>query len=783
MTARPTGNATTTELTIPIEGMTCASCVNRIERFLSKTPGVETASVNLATETATVRYRPEVADHAALVGAIESAGYDVRPRAAAPTGTPAPTLAEALSADDRERDQGSRALLVRAVASIAVAAAIMALMFAPLTVVGLTELNRLVLLPATFIQVWAGGRFYRAAWRAARHATTNMDTLVAVGTSAAWGYSVVVTLWPGIVTSAGIEPVTYFDSATIIIGLVLLGRWLEARAKARTTGAIRGLIGLSPTSARLVRDGTDIEIALDDVQPGDLLRVKPGDKVPVDGMVVDGGSAVDASMLTGEPIPVTVGPGDEVIGATLNTTGTFVMRATRVGRDTALARIVELVRRAQGSKAPIERLADRIAEVFVPVVIVTAIVTFLVWFAAGPEPRLTYALAAFISVLVIACPCAMGLATPTAIMVGTGRGAEAGILIRGGEALETAHRVDTVVFDKTGTLTLGRPTVIDVVPAGGRSIPEILEVAGALETGSEHPLGAAIVARAREDGLGAGTVSDFRAIAGGGVEGAISDDSGPHAVVIGSRRLMDERGIDVAVLVEAANASAAAGRTVAYVAIDGVAAASISLGDPIKATAAEAVRSLMARGIEVWLLTGDGRATAEAVGRQLGIPGNRIEADVRPADKAAFVERLGANGHVVAMVGDGINDAPAIAGADLGVAIGTGADVAIEASDVTLIGGDPRAVGSAIALSKATMSVIRQNLVWAFGYNVVLIPVAMGVLYPAFGITLNPALAAGAMALSSVSVVLNSLRLRGFDARWPVHSGHAGPIPAGKRLG
>jgi Cu+-exporting ATPase len=756
--------------------MTCASCVNRIERFLRKTPGVETASVNLATETATVQYRPEVADRAALVGAIESAGYDVRRRAADPTGTPA-TLAEALATDDVERDHDARALLARAVASLAVAALIMVMMFAPQSAVGLTELNWLVLLPATFIQAWAGGGFYRAAWRAARHGTTNMDTLVAVGTTAAWGYSVVVTLWPGLVTSAGIEAVTYFDSATIIIGLVLLGRWLEARAKARTTGAIRGLIGLVPATARLVREGTDVEIALDDVQPGDMLRVKPGDRVPVDGLVTDGGSAVDTSMLTGEPVPVTVGAGDEVIGATLNTTGTFVMRATRVGRDTALARIVELVQRAQGSKAPIERLADRVAEVFVPIVIVTAVVTFLVWFVAGPEPRLTYALAAFISVLVIACPCAMGLATPTAIMVGTGRGAEAGILIRGGEALETAHRVDTVVFDKTGTLTVGRPTVVDVVPVAGRSIAEVLDAAGALEAGSEHPLGAAIVARARDDGLGDGPVAGFVAIAGGGVEGIVMGATGPRAVLVGSRHLMDERGIDLSALAETATAGASAGRTVVYVAIDGAAAGCIAIGDHVKPTAADAVRSLGERGIEVWLLTGDGRATAEAVGRTVGIPEERIEADVRPADKAAFVERLRARGRVVAMVGDGINDAPAIAGADLGVALGTGADVAIEASDVTLVGGDPRAVGSAIALSRATMSVIRQNLVWAFGYNVVLIPVAMGVLYPAFGIAMNPALAAGAMALSSVSVVLNSLRLRGFDARRLVHSGDA-PAPA-----
>jgi P-type Cu+ transporter len=765
-------DATATELTLPIEGMTCASCVNRIERFLRRTPGVETASVNLATETATIRYRSEVADRAALVGAIESAGYDVRAEPVALPGA-TPTLADAFSADDVLRAREAQALLVKALVSIAVAAAIMVAMFVPQTAIGLTDLNRLVLLPATFIQVWAGGRFYRAAWRAARHGTANMDTLVAVGTTAAWAYSVVVTLWPGVVESAGIEPVSYFDSATIVIGLVLLGRWLEARAKVRTTDAIRSLIGLSPATAHVIRDGVDAEVALDAVQPGDLLRVRPGDKVPVDGLVVEGRSAVDASMLTGEPIPLTVGPGDEVIGATLNTTGTFVMRATRVGRDTALARIVELVQRAQGSKAPIQRLADRIAEVFVPIVIATASVTFLVWFIAGPEPRLTYALTAFISVLVIACPCAMGLATPTAIMVGTGRGAEAGILIRGGAALETAGQVDAVVLDKTGTLTLGHPRVVEVVPVDGRSVGDILDVAGALETGSEHPLGAAIVARAHQDELGFGAISGFRAIAGGGVEGTLTDGPRRRAAVMGSRRLMDERGVDLGPLSDAAVAGESAGRTMAYLAIDGAAAGLISLGDPLKPTSAEAVRSLTEGGIEVWLVTGDGRTTAETVGRQVGIPDARIEADVRPADKAAFVERLQARGLVVAMVGDGINDAPAIALADLGVAIGTGADIAIEASDITLIGGDPRAVGAAIALSKATMSVVRQNLVWAFGYNVVLIPVAMGVLYPTFGIVLSPAIAAGAMALSSVSVVANSLRLRGFDARRPVHSGDA----------
>ena len=775
-------DATTAELTLPIEGMTCASCVNRIERFLVKTPGVETASVNLATETATIRYLPALADRDRLIGAIESAGYDVRTRPA-PTPGVAPTLADAFSADDLDRARESRALLIKAVASIVVAVLIMIAMFAPQSAVGLTDLNRLIILPATFIQFWAGGRFYRAAWRAARHGTTNMDTLVAVGTSAAWAYSVVVTLWPGVVESAGIEPVTYFDSATIIIGLVLFGRWLEQRAKSRTTGAIRGLIGLSPTTARIVRDGVDTEIALEAVQPGDLLRVRPGDKVPVDGVVIEGGSAVDASMLTGEPIPVAVGPGDEVIGATLNTTGTFVMRATRVGRDTALARIVELVQRAQGSKAPIQRLADRIAEVFVPIVILTAIATFLVWFVAGPEPRLTYALTAFISVLVIACPCAMGLATPTAIMVGTGRGAEAGILIRGGEALETAQRVGAVVFDKTGTLTQGRPSVVDVVAADGHTVAEVLDVAGALEKGSEHPLGAAIVARAHRDELGFGAVSDFDALAGGGVQGTVDGETGSHAVIVGSRRMLDERGIDVAGLDDAAAVAEVAGRTVAYVAIDGAAAGLVSLGDPIKPTAADAVRALTEQGLEVWLVTGDGRTTAEAVARQVGIREDRIEAEVRPADKAASIERLQSRGLVVAMVGDGINDAPGIAQADLGIAIGTGADVAIEASDITLVGGDPRSVAAAIALSKATMSVVRQNLGWAFGYNIVLIPVAMGILYPAFGIALSPALAAGAMALSSVSVVTNSLRLRGFDARRTVHSGHAAAVAAGDGVG
>jgi Cu+-exporting ATPase len=767
-----TEHLATTEISLPVEGMTCASCVNRIERFLRKTPGIESATVNLATEIATIRYLPDVADRGAIVGAIEAAGYDVRDRPdIGGSDAPRMSIADEISQDDVAREREARSLLVAASASIAVAIGIMILMFGPVSSLGMIELNRLALIPATVIQLWAGRRFYQPAWRAARHGTTNMDTLVAIGTTAAWGYSVVVTLWPEVVMDAGIEPVTYFDSSTIIIGLVLLGRWLEARAKVRTAGAIRHLIGLAPKTARLVIDGADDrEIALEMVAVGDRLRVRPGETIPVDGSVVEGGSSVDTSMLTGEPIPVEVRPGDEVIGASLNGTGSFVMRATRVGRDTALARIVDLVQRAQGSKAPIARLADRIAEIFIPAVLVAAGITFLVWWLAGPQPSVTFALTATIAVLVIACPCALGLATPTAIMVGTGRGAEAGIIIRGGEALETAHRVTAVVFDKTGTLTVGRPTVSRITPASGTSAREILDVAGSLERGSEHPLGAAILARAREDELGFAVVGDFAATAGGGVAGNVTlGDGSVHHALVGNRRLLGEHGVDTSLLDAEAVAAEAAGETLAFVALDGVAMGLIGLGDPVKPTATMAVRALTEAGVAVWLVSGDGRTTTEAVARSVGIDPTRVAAETLPGDKASIIERLQAGGSVVAMVGDGINDAPAIAQADLGVAIGTGADVAIEASDVTLVGGDPRAVAAAIELSRATMTVIRQNLFWAFAYNVVLIPVAMGLLYPAFGITLNPALAAGAMALSSVSVVANSLRLRGFDPRGSVH--------------
>jgi Cu+-exporting ATPase len=753
-----------TEVQLPIEGMTCASCVNRIERFLRKTPGVEEATVNLATEIATIRYLPDVAGRGELVGAIEAAGYEVRPQAAAGDEAAA-QLGDEADTEAAERAREQQTLLTQSLVSIAVAVGIMVVMFWPQTVVPMEDLNKLILWPATLIQFWAGARFYRAAWRAVRHGSANMDTLVVIGTTAAWAYSVVVTMWPGLVHQAGLRAETYFDSSAMIIGLILLGKWLEARAKGQTTGAIRRLVGLQARTARLVRNGDEVDVPLSEVQLGDLIRVRAGEKVPVDGVIVEGASAVDESMLTGEPIPVSKEPGDEVIGATLNTNGTFVFRATRVGRDTALAQIIEMVKRAQGSKAPIQRLADRISEAFVPMVLLIAAATFVIWFLLGPEPRITLALTAFISVVIIACPCAMGLATPTAIMVGTGKGAEAGILFRGGEALEAAHHVDAVIFDKTGTLTLGRPAVADVVTANGHVAADLLSIVAAVELGSEHPVGAAIAARAAEANAGSrpasASVEGFEALAGHGVTARVDG----RTVLAGNARLMADRGVDVSPLREAAATAAANGMTVVYAAIDGLAAGLISIADPVKAEAAAAVRQLEGMGVEIWLVTGDNRATAESVARQVGIPADRVMAEVLPGDKAAKVAELQAGGRRVAMIGDGINDAPALAQADIGIAIGTGADVAIEASDVTLVGGDPRGVASAVALSRRTMSIIRQNLFWAFAYNVLLIPVAAGVLYPFLGITLSPILAAGAMALSSVSVVTNSLRLRSFDAR------------------
>jgi Cu+-exporting ATPase len=734
--------------------MSCASCVNRIERFLRKTPGVAEANVNLATEVATITYLPEIAGLDELARAIEAAGYEVRQLPKSTSGGQA-SLVEEADAEAVERAREQRSLGLSAAVALAVAAVALGLMYAPSLPVTAEALAWVLIGPATFVQFWAGRRFYRAAWRAAIHRSTSMDTLVVVGTTAAWAFSVLVTFAPGIFRSAGIEPQTYFDSSTAIVGLVLIGRWLEARAKAQTVGAIKKLLGLQAQSARIVRSGAEIDVPLEEVRVGDLVRVRPGERLPVDGRVVEGASAVDESMLTGEPVPAGKGPGDEVIGGTMNGSGTFLFRATRVGRDTALAHIVELVRRAQGSKAPIQRMADRIGGIFVPVVLGVGVLTFGLWYVFGPDPRLTHALVAFITVVVISCPCAMGLATPTAIMVGTGKGAEAGILIRGGEALELAAGIDAVVFDKTGTLTRGRPSLGEVAAAPGFTTDEVLDIAASVERGSEHPLAAAILARADEAGVGRRTVEGFEAVAGRGVRGRVDG----RDAIVGTAVFLEAAGVDVAPLA----AVAETGSAVTYLAVDGRLAGALPTIDEIKPEAAGAVRELSNAGIEVWLVTGDGARVARTVAAAVGISPEHVMAEVLPAGKADAVAAIQARGLRVAMVGDGINDAPALARADVGIAIGTGADVAVEASDVTLVGGDPRAVATAIRLSRQTRRVIRQNLFWAFGYNVVLIPVAMGALFPVFGITLNPAVAAGAMALSSVSVVSNSLRLRRFS--------------------
>ena len=742
------------ELTLPVVGMTCASCVNRIERFLNRADGVAEASVNLATERAMVRFDPDVIDRAGIAATIEAAGYEVGREA---TGT----AAEAEAADEAARGSERRELLTGAVVSTVVGVVMMAIMFWPGgTPWPMMDVNRWLLVPATIVQFVYGRRFLVAALRGARHGEVNMNTLVAIGTMAAYGYSVFVTLLPDWVMGSGLGHETYFDSAAVIIGLILFGRWLEARAKGQAAGAVKALLKLRPATARVLRDGGEREVPVSDVVVGDLVRVRPGDRVPVDGAVIDGASAVDESMLTGESLPVEKRVGDRVIGATINASGSFVMRAERVGRDTALAQIVELVERAQGSKAPIQRLADRVTGWFVPAVIGIATLTFLAWLVLGPEPTLTYALASAIAVLIIACPCAMGLATPTAIMVGTGKGAENGILIRDGAALEDAQRITTVVLDKTGTITRGVPSVTVVRPAADMDEHELLRVAAAAERGSEHPLAEAIVRHADAAGVDRVEASAFEASAGLGVRAVVDGAT----VLAGTDAFLRAAGTDPSALADAATAVANDGASPVFVGRDGRLVGLIGLADTIKPTAAGAIRRLQRAGLDVWMMSGDRNATAAAIGRQVGIAPNRILAEVLPGDKAARVEELQSSGARVAMVGDGINDAPALARADLGVAIGTGADVALEASDITLIGDDLGGVPTAIRLSRSTMRTIRQNLGWAFGYNILLIPVAAGLLYPVAGVLLSPALAAGAMALSSVSVVANSLRLRGFRA-------------------
>jgi len=745
------------EFTFDVEGMTCASCVRRVERALEKVPGVQQANVNLATEQASVRLLPGSTSRDDLVRAIEKAGYGVR----APAETSDIEDAEAAVEARQQRDL--LMMKIKIVASLAVSAILMLLMFWPSWLIArpydeMKDIFLLSFILATPIQFWAGAQFYRQAWAAAKHFQTNMSTLVVLGTLAAWGYSTFATFFPHVIENSGLMAEVYFDSATIIIGLILLGKYMEMRAKAQTTGAIKSLMGLAARTARVIRGDQEVDIPVEQVVVGDVIRVRPGEKVPTDGVILDGRSALDESMLTGESLPVEKTTGDEVIGATVNRTGSFTFRATRVGKDTALAQIVRLVSEAQGSKAPIQRLADQISMYFVPAIIVLALATFGIWLAVGPEPTFNRALTAMIAVLIIACPCAMGLATPTAIMVGTGVGAEHGVLIRGGEALEQAHKVGAIVLDKTGTITRGKPALTDLIPIGDFDRDELLRLAASAEQGSEHPLGEAIVLAARERGLALASVGGFEAIAGHGIRATIDG----RELLLGNAKLMRERNIDAASQSAQAEKLAGLGKTPMYVAVDGQLAGLVAVADTIKPESPKAIEQLEALGLEVWMLTGDNRATAEAVAAQVGIAPERVLADVLPGEKADKVRELQSRGMAVAMVGDGINDAPALAQSDLGIAIGTGTDVAMEASDVTLVGGDLRGVVTAIALSRKTVQTIKQNLFWAFAYNVVLIPVAAGALYPWIGEMLSPALAAGAMAISSVSVVTNSLRLRKF---------------------
>jgi Cu+-exporting ATPase len=604
------------------------------------------------------------------------------------------------------------------------------------------------------VQLWAGWPFYSGAWKVGRHGSADMNTLIALGTSVAYLYSLIATIAPGAFADPGELPDVYFDTAAVIIALILLGRLLEARAKAGTTAAIRKLVGLQAKTATVLRDGREVEVPIDAVAVGDEVIVRPGEKVPVDGAIVDGHSTIDESMLTGESVPVESGPGDEVIGATINRAGSFRFRATRVGRDTALAQIVRLVEEAQGSKAPIQRLADRVSARFVPAVIAIALIAFAAWLLAGAS--FTSAMLALVAVLIIACPCALGLATPAAIMVGTGRGAEMGVLVRSGAALETAQRLDTIVLDKTGTLTRGEPLVTDVVSADGFDEDGVLAIAAAAESRSEHPLGEAVVRAAAERGLEVGDTEGFEAAIGHGVTASV----GGRRIAVGSARHLAELGIDLSPLAGEAQRLQNEGRTAVYAADGDRAVGLIAIADTLRPEATEAVAELRRLGLEVAMLTGDNRRVAEAIAAAAGI--DRVLAEVLPDQKVAEIRRLQEEGRRVAMVGDGINDAPALAQADIGIAIGTGTDIAMEASDMTLISGDLRGVAAPIELSRQTMRTIRQNLVGAFAYNISLIPVAAGILYPIWGITLDPVLAAAAMAASSVTVVGNALRLRGF---------------------
>jgi Cu+-exporting ATPase len=738
-------------LEFPVEGMTCASCIGRVEKALKAVPGVLDATANLAQERARVRLAKGAATFDDLAAAIERTGYKAVRVAA---DTPGEDDRRAAEADALKRD-----LLIAAVLTAPLFVMEMGAHTVPAfghyihETIGMQTSRVIQFVLATLVLAGPGRRFFLKGIPSLIRLAPDMNALVVMGTLAAWIFSTVATFAPGLLPGGTAN--VYFEAAAVIVTLILAGRFLEARAKGRTGEAIRHLAGLNARSARVLRDGSAEDVALESVVAGDIVLVRPGEKVPVDGEVIEGESYIDESMITGEPMPVARKPGDTVTGGTVNTTGSLTFRATRVGADTVLSQIIRMVEDAQAAKLPIQALVDRVTQWFVPAVIVVALITFGLWLIFGPSPVLAHALVNAVAVLIIACPCAMGLATPTSIITGTGRAAELGVLFRQGTALQTLEGTDIVAVDKTGTLTLGRPTLTRIVPADGFSRDEVLALVAAAEVHSEHPIAAAIHDAAVAEGVALATASGFVATSGQG----ISADVAGHSVEVGSVGFMRRLGLDVAPFADEAARLAAEGASPLYAAIDGKLAALFAVTDPIKPTTHEAIAALKALGIEVAMITGDNRGTAQAVAATLGI--DRVMAEVLPDGKVAAVRELSAGGaKKVAFVGDGINDAPALAAADTGIAIGTGTDVAIESADVVLMAGDMRGVATGIGLSRATMRNIRQNLFWAFGYNVALVPVAAGLLYPSFGIQLSPALAAGAMALSSVFVVTNALRLK-----------------------